>query len=78
MTYLFIYWVIYLFIRLFFISAGSILHTYQDSLSCLLHDTCLLVFPTWAAVFDGDEGCKVLGVVAEHYWVFVALGGRPM
>lgn len=38
----------------------------------------VLLFPTWTTVFDGYEGCKVLGVVAEHYRVFVALCGRPV
>lgn len=33
---------------------------------------------TWATVFDGDEGSKVLGVVAEHYGVLVALPWRPV
>lgn len=33
---------------------------------------------TWAAVFDGDQWCKVLGVIAEHYGIFVALSWRPM
>lgn len=33
---------------------------------------------TWTAVFDSDEGCEVLGVVAEHYRVFVAFCGRPV
>lgn len=38
----------------------------------------LFVFPTWTTVFDGDEGRKVLGVVAKHDWVFVALCGLPV
>lgn len=33
---------------------------------------------TRATVFDGDEGGKVLGVVAEHYGVLVALPWRPV
>jgi len=50
----------------------------SNSLSCQLHHTRLFLFPTWAAVFDGDEGCKVLGVVAKNDWVFVALCGQPV
>lgn len=38
---------------------------------------CFLL-TTWTAVFDGYEGCKVLGVVAKHYGVLVALCGRPL
>lgn len=33
---------------------------------------------TWAAVLDGDERGKVLRVVAQHYGILVALGGRPV
>lgn len=38
----------------------------------------LKAFVTWTAVFDRDEGREVLGVVAEHYGVFVAFCGRPV
>lgn len=33
---------------------------------------------TWTAVFDCDEGSKVLRVVAQHDGVFVAFCGRPV
>lgn len=33
---------------------------------------------TWAAVFDCDQGGKVLGVIAEHYGILVALSWRPV